>query len=46
MYIGVLNDMYDRLLSEQEKDKELENVTNGRKAAFGDNFKGSKFNCS
>ena len=38
-YIDVLKDIDDSTLSEQEKNEEKEKVNNGRKSAFGDNFK-------
>ena len=38
-YIDVLKDIDNSTLSEQEKSEEREKVTNGRKSAFGDNFK-------
>jgi hypothetical protein len=38
MYIDVLKDIEKSSLSEEKKNEEREKVTNGRKAAFGDNF--------
>ena len=39
MYTDVHKDIDDTKLSEQENTKEREKVNNGRKSAFGDNFK-------
>ena len=38
-YIDVLKDIENSTLSKQEKTVEREKATNGRKSAFGDNFK-------